>query len=309
MASRSERPTSLLASLNEEIVGLASRVVRSTAIVTGQTRDFDEGSGSAWMLDRSHLVTNNHVVEKLVEPIWVRFPNQDETSASLVGRDPLTDLAVLRVEAPGIPPLPLRAHAPRLGELAFAFGSPLGRFPESVSLGLVSGLSRTLPAAGGRAIHDVIQTDCAINPGNSGGPLVGVDGSVIGVNTAGIANSSGIGFAVPAETVSSIVPELIHYGAVQRASLGVSVAIRRLDDDPSREPRMVVIGTRGSAAGDLRRGDIILAINGYGVQRHSDVTKILRRNTIGVRVPVVVWRDGGELTIPCVPNCLAAEDE
>lgn len=299
---------SLLGAMNEEIIALVNHTVRSTAIVTGQTQDFDQASGSAWVLDASHLVTNNHVVEGLVEPIWVRLPNQEEMRSTVVGRDALTDLAVLRVDAHQAPALGLRQHSPRLGELCLAFGSPLGKYPESVSLGIVSGLSRSLPAGAGRAIHDVIQTDCAINSGNSGGPLVGVDGRVIGVNTAVRADAAGIGFAVPADTVASIVPELIRFGSVERASLGVSVAVRKLKGDPSGLQRIIVTGTRATAAGDLHRGDVILAIGGVGVQKHSDITSILRRDMLGTEVPVMVWRDGAEVAVPCVPTKLGGDE-
>ena len=309
MRSRSNPPPSLLVALNEEIVALTSNIVDSTAIVSGQTRDFAQGSGSAWLIDPAHLITNNHVVENLVEPIWVRFPDRKEVPASVVGQDRLTDLAVLRTQPHGNRPLPLRQHPPRLGELCFAFGSPLGQFPESVSQGIVSGLKRSLPAAEGRAIFDVIQTDCSINPGNSGGPLVGIDGHVIGVNTAIRKDATGIGFAVPAETVADIVPELLTYGNIERATLGVSVASRRLDDDPYGVPRLVVVAARDNAAGAFQRGDLLLRIAGYGVQSIPDLTRILRRNMIGARIPVTVWRSGAESTVDCVPTRLETSSD
>lgn len=193
MRSKSRARDSLLSALSEEIVALAEAVVPSTVIVTGQTRDFAQSSGSAWLFDDQHLVTNNHVVDGLVEPLWIRFPDHQQSRAMIVGTDPLTDLAVLEVDSQMASPFTLRPHPARLGELCFALGSPLGEFPESMSLGIVSGLKRSLPTAEGRAIFGVIQTDCAINPGNSGGPLVGVDGQVIGVNTAIRSGAEGIG--------------------------------------------------------------------------------------------------------------------
>ncbi len=253
------RNASLLQGLSDEIVALAQRTVPSTAIVTGQTKDFDGASGSAWLFDPEHLVTNRHVIDGLVEPVWVRFPDCRETLAEVVGSDPLTDLAVLRVPAQRAAPLPLRRAPARLGELCFALGSPLGRFPESMSFGIVSGLKRSLPTDHGRAIYDIIQTDCAINPGNSGGPLVGVDGAVLGVNTAIASNAEGIGFAVPAETVNDIVPELLQHGVVLRASLGVSVASRRVDADDAAE-RLVVTAVRSNSAGPFESGDVLVKI-------------------------------------------------
>ncbi|GAB92712.1 peptidase S1 family protein [Gordonia rhizosphera NBRC 16068] len=299
---------SLLAAVNEEIVALVDRILDSTAMVTGQSPSFDELSGSAWRLDEQHLVTNDHVVKDLVEPVWVAFPGHTEIRAEIVGHDPLTDLAVLRTIPLEIPPLPLRELPPRLGELSLAIGSPMGEFPESVSLGIVSGLSRRLPTTSGQVILDVIQTDCAINPGNSGGPLVGVDGRVIGVNTAIRDEASGIGFAVPAATVAEIVPELIGYGTVERSTLGVSVAMRKIDGDPTRIPRMVVVRTRDTAAGDIQRGDVMLSVNGSSIHGLADITRILRRGTIDTEIPVVVWRDGSQITVPCVPAKLEVSD-
>lgn len=211
-SSMSNTSGRLLRQFSDEIIELAERVVLSTAIVKGQTRDFDEGSGSAFLYDVEHLVTNNHVVEGMVDPIHVQLPGARQTEARVVGRDPLTDLAVLRFDPQPAEPLLISARGARLGELCFAFGSPLGEFPESISIGIVSGLKRSLPTGDKQAIFDVIQTDAAINPGNSGGPLVNVDGLVIGVNTAAIPEADGIGFAVPADTVAEVVQELITYG-------------------------------------------------------------------------------------------------
>uniref|UniRef100_UPI000B004BFD S1C family serine protease n=2 Tax=Mycolicibacterium mucogenicum TaxID=56689 RepID=UPI000B004BFD len=141
------------------------------------------------------IAPNDHVITDLVDPIEAQFPDTRPVTALVVGRDPLTDLAVLRIDPQDIAPLTICGHGARLGELCFAFGSPLGAFPESLSIGIVSGLKRSLPTGDRQSIFDVIQTDAAINPGNSGGPLVNVDGRVIGVNTAGIDGADGIGFA------------------------------------------------------------------------------------------------------------------
>lgn len=165
----SNTPGRLLRRFSDEIIDLAERVVLSTAIVKGQTHDFEEGSGSAFLYDVEHLVTNNHVVQDLVEPIYVQLPGAQQAEGRVVGRDPLTDLAVLRVDPQSAQPLMISAMGARLGELCFAFGSPLGEFPESISIGIVSGLKRSLPTGDKQAIFDVIQTDAAINPGNSGG--------------------------------------------------------------------------------------------------------------------------------------------
>lgn len=294
-------PGGLLAALNQEITALARDLVASTAIVTGQTRDFGTSSGSAWLYDGQHLVTNHHVVESLVAPIWVRFPNAKELQAELVGTDPFTDLAVLRVVGQAAQPLRLRQQVPQLGELCFAFGSPLGQYPESVSFGIVSGLKRSMQSPGGRAIYDVIQTDCAINPGNSGGPLVGIDRLVLGVNTAVIRGAEGIGFAVPADVVTDIIPELIEFGSVVRASLGVSVAPRPVADGSER---LVVTGVRSTAAGPFEQGDVLLRVGRHEVATAHDLLRLLRRDMVMRPVPVTIWRNGREVSLECRPSQL-----
>lgn len=291
----------LLSTLSEEIAALAEAVVQSTAIVTGQNRDFAEFSGSAWLYDPRHLVTNHHVVDGLVEPVWVRFPDSLETRAKVIGSDPLTDLAVLEVDAQSAPPFVIRQQSARLGELCFALGSPLGQYPESMSFGIVSGLKRSLPTTVGRDIYDVIQTDCAINPGNSGGPLISVDGFVLGVNTAGITGAEGIGFAVPADTVADIIPELLAHGAIERASLGVSVAPRRVGGAEGSD-RLVVTAVRNSASGPFERGDVLSSVGPHEVHSRRDLFRVLRRDMVERKVPVSVWRAGQQVTFECRPS-------
>jgi S1-C subfamily serine protease len=290
-----------LSALSEEIVALAEAVVPSTAIVTGQTRDFGGGSGSAWLYDDRHLVTNNHVVEGLVAPVWVKFPACQEIRAEVVGRDALTDLAVLEVPRQTADALALRTRPARLGELCFALGSPLGTYPESMSFGIVSGLKRSLPTDSGRQIYDIIQTDCAINPGNSGGPLIGVAGDVLGVNTAGIRGAEGIGFAVPADTVASVIPELLKYGFITRASLGVSVAPQRPEEWRDGE-RLVVTAVRPTATGPFQQGDVLLALGTHDVRTRQDLFRILRREMVHGRVPVTVWRGDQQCSFECSPT-------
>lgn len=291
----------LLSQLSGEIVALADRVVRSTAIVAGQTRDLQDGGGSAWLYDPEHLVTNHHVVENLVEPITVQFPGSREIRAVVLSTDPLTDLAVLRVEPQTITPLQISTAGARLGELCFAFGCPLGEYPESISSGIVSGLERSLRGGGRRAIFDVIQTDAAINPGNSGGPLVNTQGLVIGVNTAIIPGADGIGFAIPAETVAEVVDELITYHAVERASLGVTVAKRAAEGVPGGHA-LVVTALRANAAGPFQIGDALLAIGDRQIRSQNDLLRALRRDIANRTVNVLVLRGGEEVEFECFPR-------
>ena len=297
----SESPIRPLRQFSDEIVALAEKVVASTAIVTGQTRDLFDGGGSAWLYDAEHLVTNHHVVENLVEPIHVQFPGGRRMHAVVIATDPLTDLAVLRVDPQTVAPLQISSIGAKLGEMCFAFGCPLGEFPESISIGIVSGLERSLPAGDKRAIFDVIQTDAAINPGNSGGPLVNTEGLVIGVNTAGIEGADGISFAVPAETVAEVVHELVTYHAVERASLGVTVAKRTVEGAPDGHA-LVITALRANTAGPFQTGDAILSVGSREIHSQNDLLRALRRDIANRKVNVLVLRDGKELDIECRPR-------
>ena len=292
----------LLHSLSRELEELAERIVPSTAIVTGQLRDFSEASGSGWLYDRVHLVTNFHVVDGLEEPVHVRMPGHPHIEVTVVGMDSLTDLAVLALPEPTAEPLAVRDREPSLGELCFAFGSPLGQYPESMTLGIVSGLHRRIDSPGGRTIEDVVQTDAAINHGNSGGPLVDVGGYVIGVNDAGIDDADNIGFAIPAATVNDIVPELLKHSSIVRASLGLSVATRVVEFKDRQEERPVVTTVRSSTTGPFKPGDVLLRIGDRDVHRRGDLFRILRRDLIDQDVPVEVWRDGQPAILECRPR-------
>lgn len=301
--SSSDRSRPLLAALNAEVVDLVATVIRSTGTVNGHTKEFAPTGGSGWLYSYEFMVTNSHVVENLAGPVFVEDVEKRRLSAEVVGHDPITDLAVLRISSDHHQPiLSLRPEPPALGELCFAFGNPLGEFPDSVSIGVISGLKRTLPLPGERAIHDVIQTDCAINQGNSGGPLVGTDGRVIGVNTAKHGGADNIGFAVPASTVADIVPELIAHGSIAHASLDIGVAVRQvtMDGEPPGE-YLVVTRVRSSSAGPFEVGDALLVVNDHKVYQHQDLRRVLRRHLVNQKVPVCVWRNGQRVWINCVP--------
>lgn len=292
---------SVLSRFSDEVVALANRVTPSTATVGGQTHDFEDGGGSAWLYDSEHLITNDHVVNGLVEPFHAQLPGNGPQEARVVGRDPLTDIAVLRVDKQAATPLKISPKGARLGELCLAFGSPFGHFPESVSIGIVSGLKRSLPTGDRSTIFDVIQTDAAINPGNSGGPLVNSDCLVIGMNTAVYDGADGIGFAVPADTIAEVAGELITYGAVERASLGVTVA-RRAVPGARYEHALVITAVRSNVAGPLERGDVIVAIGDRPVTSQNDLLRALRRDVANRRVAVVVKRGEYEISVECRPR-------
>jgi S1-C subfamily serine protease len=242
--------------------------------------------GSGFVIDKSgHIVTNAHVVEG-ARKIEVSFSNRDKVEARLVGQDPSTDLAVLKVDvdARALTPLQLgNSDAARVGDSVVAIGNPLG-LERSVTAGIVSALHRPLTAPNDFTIDDVIQTDAAINSGNSGGPLLGANGRVIGVNTAiatgntGARGNIGIGFAVPINTVRDVASQLIGRGRVEHPFLGVGAQaidkeIAELFNLPVEKGLLVVRVFEGSGAdkAGLRAGDTEVVVAGESYRLGGDV--------------------------------------
>jgi 2-alkenal reductase len=265
-------------------------------------------SGTGFVWDRAgHIVTNNHVVEN-AGAIVVRLASGDVVRASLVGRTPNYDLAVIRLEDTGRlpPPVPVgRADDLKVGQLAYAIGNPFG-LDQSLTQGIISALKRRLPTTNGREIPNVIQTDAAINPGNSGGPLLDSAGRLIGVNTAIYSPSgtnAGIGFAIPVDVVNRIVPELIKSGRVPTAGIGILVASEQVaarlgisgvviagvsPGSPAAAAGLAGITERG---GEL--GDVVTAADGRPIQRLADLTEALETAGVGKTVRLTVQRGGG----------------
>ena len=263
------------------------------------------GSGVAISAD-GFVVTSAHVVEGSGHGV-AAFSDGQETPVSVVGSDPLSDLAVLRADGGDLSPATLGdADELRVGQLVVAIGNPNG-FANSVTAGVVSGLGRSLPvgARGGprRVVENVIQTDAALNPGNSGGALVDGAGRVVGINTAlaGI----GLGLAVPINDATRvIISTLIRDGRVRRAHIGVAVTPRPL---PPRVAQrlgrragvqiMQVIEESPAAAAGLRRGDLLLELDGEPVTDASDLQRLMVHERIGRAVRALVLRDGRDRTI------------
>jgi S1-C subfamily serine protease len=266
------------------------------------------GSGVAISAD-GFVVTSAHVVEGTRHGV-ASFSDGHETPVSVVGADPLSDLAVLRADGGELSPATLGdADDLRVGQLVVAIGNPNG-FASSVTAGVVSGLGRSLPvgARGGprRVVENVIQTDAALNPGNSGGALVDGTARVVGINTAlaGI----GLGLAVPINDATRvIISTLIRDGRVRRAHLGVAVAPRPL---PPRTAQRLgrragvqivqVIEESPAAAAGLRRGDLLLELDGEPVTDASDVQRLMVHERIGRAVQAIVLREGRERTLELV---------
>ncbi len=288
-----------------------------------------EGTGSGFLYDnQGHIVTNYHVVEG-AEEVVVTLADGRSFQAEIVGTDPSSDLAVLRIPAQNLPaPLPLAdSDQLRVGQIVIAIGSPFGQVG-TMTMGIISALGRVIESPDGRFIGEAIQTDAPINPGNSGGPLLDLQGRVIGVNSQIISPSqasAGIGFAISSNTVRRVVPHLIARGRYPHPWLGVQVlplspewqrALQRAGMDvPVDEGLLVLSVVQGSPAdragirggtqvlriGGYRipvGGDILLAINGHPVPTLRELTVYLDTQTqVGQRVEVRLIRDGREMTV------------
>jgi S1-C subfamily serine protease len=277
-----------LQQFSADIIGVVARCCPAVATIRTPT-----SSGSGFLIDNAgSLVTNYHVVEGHSSDLLVQFAAGMAQSAELVGTDPLTDLAILRAPGPLPAALRVRTQPPALGEVCLAIGSPLGDYTESVSLGIVSGLARTIPTSRGRPLEHAIQIDAAINPGNSGGPLIDAAGQALGVNTCVDTRAVGIGFAVPGETVDWVVRQIRQHGDVRRGALGVAVATRVEDVEGRLRHAPVITRVPAAMTSGLEPGDIILKLAGRPVEDRADLYYLLTQDTIGHSIAVEIWRKG-----------------
>jgi S1-C subfamily serine protease len=269
------------------------------------------GQGSGFVFtDDGLILTNSHVVHRATR-IGVVLQDGRELAADLVGDDPDTDLAVVRISAADLVAAQLGDSSTlRQGQLVVAIGNPLG-FQTTVTAGIVSAVGRTLRSITGRLMDAIIQTDAALNPGNSGGPLVDSQGMVVGVNTAVILPAQGLCFAIPANTAKWAASMLIRDGRVRRAFLGIGgqhvVLQRRLvreHDLTSDQALMAVHVESGSAAhaAGVQEGDIVLSFAGQPVTGVDDLHRLLTEQTIGVAVPLSVLRRGQRREIAITPS-------
>ena len=271
--------------------------------------DEDEGTGAAsgtgfiWDND-GHVVTNNHVVQNGSE-VAVRFASGEVAQAEIIGVAPNYDLAVLRIKKSRQLPPPVALGSStelKVGQSAFAIGNPFG-LDQSLTSGIISALKRRLPTSSGREISNVIQTDTAINPGNSGGPLLDSAGRLIGVNTAIISpsgSSAGIGFAIPADIVNRVVPELIKNGRVPTPGIGIVAASEAVATRLGVEGVIIVrtapgspaerAGIRGVDLGSGAIGDVIVQADGKPVHRLSDLTDQIEQVGAGKSIRISVKR-------------------
>ncbi len=314
-----------LASDEKSTIELFERCSPSVVYITSLARrpvsffemtEVPQGTGSGFVWDRQgHIVTNFHVIVN-ASSLVVTLADQSDWKATVVGAEPDKDLAVLRIGAPEakLPPILVGSSRDlRVGQKVFAIGNPFG-LDETLTTGIVSALGRTIESVTGRKIQNVVQTDAAINPGNSGGPLLDSAGRLIGVNTQ-IASpsgaSAGIGFAVPADTVNEVVPQLIAHGRVIRPRLGIGPAqeafTRQLGisgvlvatvQEGTGAAKAGLRPTRRGADGSFALGDVIVGVAGAKVANYDDLVSALEKQQIGDTVEVRVVRDGAELAVP-----------
>ncbi len=313
---------------NKSVVNIDTRTTHNVWFVG----EVDEpGAGSGVVLDKEgHIVTNSHVISQ-VDSVTVTLFTGESYPAEIVGEDPITDLAILKIKAPAEVLFPTAfADSSRLlvGQKIFAIGNPFG-LERTLTSGLISSLNRSIPGRmQARSIKGVIQVDAAINPGNSGGALLDSHGRLIGINTA-IASQSGgshgVGFAIPSNSVARIVPQLIKNGKVIRGDIGI-LRIRQIETDSVRGLMVVAIESAGAAAKaglqtpkkskerrllrgtfvveqeviDWEAADIILAVNGVPTKKADDFTAVVDEHQPGDRIVLDILRNGKRIQVPVV---------
>jgi S1-C subfamily serine protease len=312
--------SSLLDAYSRAVVLAAEKVSPAVAKIevtqsAGRARSGEprerRGGGSGFVFTPDGLVlTNSHVVHN-ASKIAISLSDGRSFPAHLIGEDPATDLAVVRIDAPNLTAAQLGdSQKLRVGQLAIAIGNPYG-FQYTVTAGVISALGRSLRSYSGRMIDDVIQTDASLNPGNSGGPLVSSDGQVIGVNTATIIGAQGLCFAIGINTAKFVASRLLQQGRIRRAYIGVEAQtvplhrrIVRFYDLPNETGVIVVAATEGSPAqkAGLREGDVIIAFGGQPVAGVDDLHRLLTDAQVEVKNTITVLRRTERLELSIVPQ-------
>ncbi len=309
-AAPSSDDADLLDAYSRAVVGVVERAGPATVSLEIGGNRMGGGAGSGFVVTPDgYVMTNSHVVSG-GKKIRVRTPAGEILDAQVMGDDPATDLAVVRIDVTGHPYLAIDgALTPRVGQLAVAIGNPLG-FESTVSTGVISALGRSLRGKGNRLIDGVIQHTAPLNPGNSGGPLLDGAGRVIGVNTAIIARSQGIGFAIAVETAAWVLGELLQHGKVRRGWLGVGAIRRPLDrrlayhhglGGAAVEIQSIEKGSPAAAAG-LRDGDLLVRFGTARIEGIDDLHRALRSWPPGAPAQLVVIRRGIRVTVEITPT-------
>ena len=323
MASLSSARERSTASDDDELLDAYSRAVVGTVDVVSpavvgievghrsRSAGQPSGAGSGFLFTPDGLIiTNSHVVQG-AQAVGVRLPDGRDFQADVIGDDPATDLAALRISGGPIPWIKLGdSSAVRVGQVAIAVGNPYG-FQHSVTTGVVSALGRSLRGHTGRLIDDVIQTDAALNPGNSGGPLVTTTGLVIGVNTAVIMPAQGLSFAIASNIVRFVASRLLRDGRIRRSYIGVAGEKMLVPRRIAREHSLAVssgIRVAGiepsspAAAAGVEPGDLIVSFEGVPVAGVDELHRLLDEDRIGRPSRLVVLRAGELRQLTVVPR-------
>jgi S1-C subfamily serine protease len=309
----------LLDAYSQAVIGAAEKVSPSVVNIEVSTADRRRGgSGSGFVFTPDgFLLTNSHVVHS-ASKIEVTLLDGRRGEAQLIGDDPETDLAVIRINAPNLMSVAFGdSNKIRVGQLAIAIGNPYG-FQYSVTAGVVSALGRSLRSGTGRLIDNVIQTDAALNPGNSGGPLVNSRGEVIGVNTAVILPAQGICLATAINTAKFVAGQLIKEGRVRRSYIGVAGQAvplhRRLVryHNLAVETGILVVSTEPggpSSKAGLQEGDVIVGYDDLPIASIDDLHRLLTDQRVGVKSNLTVIRRNEKLTLSITPEDLRMREE
>jgi S1-C subfamily serine protease len=288
-----------------------TNLTRRASLINLNVQEIPKGVGSGFVWDdEGHIVTNFHVIEGAdVAQVTLANHATYEAPQSQIWADPDHDIAVLWIKPKSkLRPIELgTSHDLKVGQLTYALGDPFG-LDQTMTTGIVSALGRTIDSANGRPIHDVIQTSAAINPGNSGGPLLDSAGRLIGMNTAILSPSgsfAGIGFAIPVDDINRIVPQLVRHGKVVRPRMGVQLAPDQLAERLGVNRGVLILkvqpnspaaqaGLRATSrddSGDIRLGDVIVAIDGKAINNARDLYSALEPHQVGDTITVTVLRD------------------
>jgi S1-C subfamily serine protease len=312
----SDADLELLDAYSRAVVSVVDSVGPAVVSISGHKNQHhqatdQEGAGSGVIIaPDGYILTNDHVIQN-AKVLRVRLTDGASLSATRIGQDPATDLAVIRANASYLPSSTLgSSDRLKVGQLIIAMGNPFG-FQSTVSTGVVSALGRALRSTRGRLIENIIQHTAPLNPGNSGGPLVDSTGKVVGINTAIIAMAQGIGFSIPANTARWVVSQILTHGRVRRGFLGIAGRQRPLERrivrfhnlNKNNAVEVLSVEPRGPAGlAGMQAGDLVVAIKGADVQSVDDLHRFLAEWPIGRPVEIEIVRGNTRRVLIIVPK-------